>query len=399
LPSGASFEQRLNNARRLPIPDAAESGTIMEYLGDPIINYAEVEAMTKSTFKAISGRRICLIAILILMSGGFMLSQDAAKKGVQAGTKAETQDGTSTFSVGVDVEVVNAFVTVRNKKGAFIKDLTQEDFGLKEDGRKQSISYFSREVDMPLTIGMILDTSPSMEGAMGQLQIASRAFLKKMIRPGKDNLFLMKFRDVPSASMSFDGQIEMVQRITSSADLIEKAANLIGWNGVAGPTVQAEFQTMLGDSISMASKILMPVKGRKALIIMGDGFHIGYHQDMAISAAQEADALIYTIRIYDQNFGTAGGMGGGMGGFNPDVSAENLRMLSDKTGGAYFEYSGKKNLDEIYGQIEEELRSQYSLGYMPLKSDNKGFRKIRVDVQKPGMVVRAREGYYPRKKQ
>jgi VWFA-related protein len=348
--------------------------------------------MTKSMFQAKSGRIIFLMAILILMNSSILQSQDALKKGKQAGTP----EGASTFSVGVDVEVVNAFVTVRNKKGAFIKDLTQEDFGLKEDGRKQTISYFSREVDMPLTIGMILDTSPSMAGAMGQLQIASRTFLQKMIRPGKDNLFLMKFRDVQNASMSFDGQIEMVQRLTSSSEMIEKAANLIGWNGVAGPTVQAEFQTMLGDSISMASKILMPLKGRKALIIMGDGFHIGYHQDLAIGAAQEADALIYTIRIYDQNFGNAGG---GMGGFNPDVSGENLRMLSDRTGGAYFEYSGKKNLDEIYGQIEEELRSQYSLGYMPLKSDNKGFRKIRVDVQKPGMVVRAREGYYPRKKQ
>jgi VWFA-related protein len=330
-------------------------------------------------------RRIFLIAVWILAGGIFMLPQD------------DTQTGTSTFSVGVDV--VNAFVTVRDRKGTFIKDLKQEDFTLKEDGRKQTISYFSRESDLPLTIGLVADTSPSMMAVMQHLQIASRAFLKKMIRSEKDRVFAIKFRAVQDNSMTYNGQIELVQGLTASLPLIEKAVNLLGWDGVGGNSFNAEFQTMLGDSIYMAAdKILKNVQGRKALIVMGDGYHIGYHMDMAVAAAQEADTLIYTIHIADQNFGNSSGMGGGMFGPNQDVYEANLDILSNKTGGTYFEYKGKQSLEQIYAQIEDELRSQYFLGYMPTKSENNGFRKIRVSVQKEGMIVHAREGYYPRKK-
>jgi VWFA-related protein len=343
-------------------------------------------AMTKSKLIALPYRKIFLIAVLILVNGIFVLPQDTS------------QPALSTFSVGVDV--VNAFVTVRNKKGAYVKDLVKEDFTLKEDGRPQTISYFSRESNLPLTIGFIVDNSPSMLAVMGQLQIASQGFLKKVIRPEKDKVFIIKFRDIQNGRMSFDGQIEILLNLTSSPALIEKAINQIGWEGVIGSATNAEFQTMLGDSIYLvADKILKPVQGRKALIILGDGFHIGYHMDMAVAAAQEADSLIYTIRIADQNFGSSGGMGGGMGGPSADVNESNLEMLSNQTGGTFFEYKGKQSLDQIYEQIEDELRSQYLLGYAPEKSGNNGFRKIRVKVLKDGMTAHAREGYYPRKKQ
>jgi VWFA-related protein len=346
--------------------------------------------MTNFRLNTFPDKRIFLMMALILLNGTSVFPQGGSQKD-------DLQTGTSTFSVGVDV--VNAFVTVRDKKGSFIKDLVQEDFTLKEDGRPQIISYFSRESDLPLTIGLIVDNSPSMISVMGQLQIASQAFLKKVIRPGKDKVFIIKFRDIQNSRMSFDGQIEMLLNLTTSSELIEKAVNLIGWEGAVGPASNAEFQTMLGDSIYLAAdKILKPLQGRKALIVLGDGFHIGYHMDMAVGAAQEADSLIYSIRIQDQNFGNSGGMGGGMGGPSSDVYETNLEMLSNKTGGTYFEYKGKQSLDQIYAQIEDELRSQYLLGYAPEQSNNKGFRKIKVKVQKDGMIVHAREGYYPNKK-
>jgi len=169
-------------------------------------------------------------------------------------------------------------------------------------------------------------------------------------------------------------------------------------------------------------------QGRKALFILGDGDHIGNREEMAIAAALRADTLIYAIRIYDKNFGGGGGWrslgqipgmggpdmgrggrgggpgggpGGGRGGRgsgggpNPADGKKNLQILSSRTGGAYFEVGKKETLERIYGKIEEELRSQYSLGYAPDASAQSGYRRIKIDVQKKGLVVQGREGYYP----
>jgi VWFA-related protein len=362
-------------------------------------------------------RRILLIAVPLFLNCILMLPQAAEQKDI-------SEPSIPTFKASV--EIVNAFVTVRDKKGAIIKDLTQEDFTLKEDGRKQTIRYFSRESDLPLTIGLIIDTSPSMQAVMKELQTASQIFLKNMIRPGKDRVFIIKFRDLMRGGMSFEGQVELVQGLTSSSETIERAANLIERNEVVGSSTNAGFQTMLADSICIASdKILTRVQGRKALIIIGDGFHIGDNMDLAVAAAHEGDALIYTIHIYDPDWGGSdnpnvwgralGGMnrgglngvlgnifrGGPMpqaGGFNPEASKKDLRTLSNKTGGAFFEGSGELTLGQIYRKIEEELRNQYSLGYEPSQSKNNDFRKIKVDVRRSGVIIHTREGYYLRPK-
>jgi VWFA-related protein len=358
--------------------------------------------------------RIFLFAVLTLLSGIFVISQDAPQKGVSE---------TPIFKA--NVEIVNAFVTVRDKKGNIIKDLTKNDFTLKEDGRKQTISYFSQETDLPLTIGLIIDTSPSMQAVMQELQKAGRIFLKNMIRPGKDNVFIIKFRDIMGARMSFAGQIELLQGLTSSSEAIEKAANMIARDAVVGKTTNAGFQTMLAESITLASsKILAPLQGRKAIIVIGDGFHLGDYNDLAITSAHEADTMIYSIRIYDPNWartnnmdprGALGGLGRGIdgilsgvigsiakpqaGGFNPETSKKDLKTLSTKTGGAFFDGSGDKHLPLIFAQIEEELRNQYSLGYEPGKNSNSGFRKIKVDVHTGGATAITREGYYQHKTQ
>jgi VWFA-related protein len=345
--------------------------------------------------------RILLIAILILINGGSLFTQNAPKK-------------EEAFKISTSVDLVNVFASVRNKKGTYITNLTQDDFSIKEDGRKQPISNFVREVDLPLTIGMIVDFSPSMQGAAAQLQIASKEFFNKMIRPGTDEVLMMKFRDVQRGggmSMTFDGSIELLQDLTSNMAEIEKAAGLIAWDGIGGNQWDAQFQTMLADSIIFATRRFMMKEGRKALIVLGDGFHAGNHMDQAIQFAQEADTQIYSIHIYDPNFGASSsggsgagfsrfgnfGMGGGMmSAQNDTVYATNLQTFSGKTGGNYFEYTGKKSLDNIYKEIEEELRSQYSIGYAPpSENKNPGCRKLEVKVLKEGLTVHARERYCP----
>jgi VWFA-related protein len=380
--------------------------------------------MTTPVPKASRGRQFLLGTVLMLMNGMSVLPQDSVQK------------GKSTFSV--KVEIVNVFVTVRDKLGGLVRDLTQEDFTLSEDGRKQTISFFSKEIDLPLTIGLIVDTSPSEAKMMPELQAASRVFLKKMIQQGKDNTFLMQFGETGMTDGQYEGKVELLQDLTSSPALIDEGIGQLGhMNSMAGkPSLRrrsadtgmgADFNTMLADSVYMASdEILKPVQGRKALIVLGDGFHVGNRMEMAVAAAQEADALIYTIRIYDSSgagpggfgggrsmfggppgfgggrgmFGGPPGFGGGPGGSSigsPDEWAENLKALSKKTGGAYFE-AGSRTLVQIFAQIEEELRSQYSLGYTPGKNQNSGYRKIKVEVPKKMLVVNGREGYYPPQK-
>jgi VWFA-related protein len=351
--------------------------------------------------------KLFLVAVVILIiNGSNLLPQSDPQK---------------TVTIRTETKVVNVYATVRDKRGAYVKDLMQEDFALKEDNRKQPISNFTREVNLPLTIGVILDYSPSMQAVAAQLQIASVAFFNSMIRPGIDQVFIIKFRDIqnPGRMMSFDGQIELLQDLTSDPAAIARAANLIAWEGVGGQTWDAEFQTMLADSViySGIQKFMMLPPSRKALIVIGDGYHVGNHMDAAVKTAQEADTQVYTIHIYDPNFGASssgggafsggrfgggGGFGGMMGGMSipgqqsDTVWATNLQELSLKTGGTYFEYSGKKSLDQIYKDIEEELRSYYSIGYSPDEANkNPGCRKLKVTVQQKELTVHSRESYCP----
>jgi len=168
--------------------------------------------------------------------------------------------------------------------------------------------------------------------------------------------------------------------------------------------------------------------GRKALIILGDGDHLGNREQMAVEAAQKADAIIFTIRIFDKDFGRQGGgwrtilggPGGGLpggssgggppggspgggpsdpppgGGPNPSTGKENLKKLAHSTGGGYFEVTENQSLEQIYRQIEEALRSQYRLGYVPEAGARDGYRKIKITVGRKGLVINAREGYYPK---
>jgi VWFA-related protein len=328
----------------------------------------------------------------------------------------------------VDVEVVNVFVTVRDKKGHIVKDLVKEDFSLSEDGRPQNIRYFAHESDLPLTIGLLVDTTPSESNMLDVERKASLAFLNRMLRPEQDKAFLIQYYQ----------EIELLQDLTSSREKLEHALSRLRSHGMGtqrnarGAGSQrglGAFETALADAVYLASDEIMKLQqGRKALFILGDGDHIGDRGDEAIEAAQHADTMIYSIRIYDRdrNFDRGGpsfqipgigvpgrspGSGRGLGwplyqrpgggpggGMNQENGKKNLQELSKKTGGAYFEVGKKDTLDQIYANIEEELRSQYSLGYAPDANALSGFRKINISVKQKDLVVRGREGYYPRSK-
>jgi VWFA-related protein len=315
-----------------------------------------------------------------------------------------------------DVKVVNVLVSVRNKDGEVVRNLKQTDFKLEEDDKPQTIKYFSQQSDLALTLGLLVDTSGSQRYVLDEERKASLQFLRSVVREDKDKVFVIHF----------DAEVELLQDLTSSKRDLEAALsgpelqdarvnrNRGGWGGGrgrgpgrgGGPPRIGMAGTALYDAVLLASDELMRKQsGRKALILLSDGVDQGskVSLDHAVEAAQRADTLVYSILFS----GTPAGppiriVWGPNGGGTPPIAspgrgrsngARVLQRISRETGGAYFEVSNKTPLQQIYARIEDELRSQYNLGYSPA-SGKPGYRKIKVTLLQKGLTAQAREGYY-----
>jgi len=334
-------------------------------------------------------------------AGLALRAQDAPKLAVP-GAVPGTED--ATFSA--DVKVVNVLASVRDKQGHVVSSLGKDDFVVTEDGRPQTIKYFSHETDLPLTLGLLVDTSMSQRRVLGQEKSASFRFLDRVLRAQKDLTFVIHF----------DHDTELLQDLTSSRTDLQRALDQLELPSdsrqMRGSGSRAA-GTTLYDAIYLASNdLLKKQQGRKAQILLTDGVDHGsktYLND-AIEAAQRSDSIVYSILFADQEeqrpMAPMGGMGGGRrrGGMGrapvpmssgPD-GKKILQRISRETGGSFFEVSKKLSIDEIFDRIQEELRNQYSIGYTPDKTDNSGFRAIKVTTKQSGMKVQAREGYYPR---
>jgi VWFA-related protein len=308
---------------------------------------------------------------------------------------ARAQD--ATFST--DVKVVSVLATVRDRQGKIVSNLTKDDFLLSEEGRPQTIRYCSRETDLPLTLGLLVDTSGSQRLVLGKERIASRRFVEKVVREDRDQTFLIHF----------DHDSELLQDLTPSRAKLERALDELELPGAERPQFSRpggrrggrggraggrrnQAGTTLYDAVLLGSDELMRKRqGRKALILLTDGVDNGSKVSLssAIEAAQRADTLVYSI-LFAGMEGPAFGRGRSRDGRGV------LEQLSRETGGGFFEVSSRETIDQIYDQIEEELRNQYSLGYSPEKANSgSGFRSISVTVKPRGMTVQTRQGYYP----
>ncbi len=284
-----------------------------------------------------------------------------------------------TFSAGV--KVVNVLATVRDKKGAIIRDLTKDDFSLSEDKRPQTIRYFAKQSDLPLTIGLMVDTSMSQQRVLDAERGASYRFLDQVLRERKDQVFIMQF----------DMSVQMRQDLTDSRKKLDDALDFVDTptrNQLR--TVGSGGGTLLYDAMVKASNGTMKaLTGRKALIVMTDGVDFGSEETVssAIDAAQKADTLIYCILFSDSGY---------YGGGGPDGKGVLMRMAKE-TGGGFFAVSKKEGIEEIFGSIQDELRSQYSLGYVsdqPVSISE--FRKIQLTVKEKALLVQARDKYWAR---
>ena len=371
-----------------------------------------------------------LTGVLAFVAWGAALADPAPSEQSRPASTPDTNTSKENpaTTLSVQVNVVNVFATVRDKKGNLVPDLTKDDFTLSEDGRPQSIHYFAKDTDLPLTLGLLVDTSLSQRRVLDQERAASRAFLDQMVRENTDKAFIIHF----------DREVELLQDLTSSHQKLEAALDLLqtpqfnqspdsnspdsgpGQGGRGGRGFHGG-GTLLYDAVYLASNELMKKQsGRKALVILSDGVDRGSKETLqyAMETAQRADTIVYSILFKDDEAyqsggrggfgfpGTGGpGMGGGMGrhggrGYPPQESRPDgkkvLEQISQPTGGRLFEVSKKLPIDQIYAQIEQELRTQYNLGYTPDRAQGTaaGYHKIQLTTKKKDLVVQARDGYY-----
>ena len=285
-----------------------------------------------------------------------------------------------TFSA--DVKVVNVLASVRTRKNEIVRDLTKDDFLLLENGRPQTIRYFSRETDLPLTIGLMIDTSMSQQRVLDSERGASFRFLDQVLRESKDKLFVMQF----------DMAVQLRQPLTSSRKQLEEVLPYVDTPTRRELTMQTGGGTLLYDAIVQASDtVLKNQKNRKAMVVLSDGGENGSSATLtdAIEAAQRADTLIYSILFSDSSFSAPRFPFRGLDG--RDI----LMRLSKETGASFFEVSKKQGIEQIYQAIEEELRSQYNLGFISDRPNEiSEFRVLKLSAKQKGLVVQCRERYW-----
>jgi VWFA-related protein len=279
-----------------------------------------------------------------------------------------------------NVKVVNVLATVRTKKGALVSDLGKDDFSLAEEGRPQTIRYFSRETDLPLTIGLMVDTSGSQRRVLNAERGASLRFLDQVVRAKTDKVFIMQF----------DSAVQMRQPLTSMLGQLDDALAYVDTETEKQIRLQNGGGTLLYDAVAQASNdVMKKLTGRKALIVLSDGVDFGSSGtlDDAIEAAQRADTLIYSILYADP--GAYGIFGGGHDGRNV------MERLAGDTGGSFFEVSKKQTVDQMFETLQKELRTQYNLGYVSDKPVTLSeFRAIQLAANRSGLVVQARRRYW-----
>lgn len=304
---------------------------------------------------------------------------------------ANSGDDQSIETLKVNVNVVQLFFNVKDKKGALIPSLKKDDFDITEDGKPQTIKYFAAESNLPLTLGILIDASGSQMRVLDMEKQVGGEFLTQILRE-KDLAFVL----------SFDVNAELLQDFTSSVHSLKQAMNGVRINtgggggtipGLGGgpvPTANGPRGTVLYDAVYLAAHDeLAQQVGRKAMILLTDGEDQGSQLRIkdAIEAAQKADSIVYVLLCADRGF---------YGGFGYSGDSE-MKKLTQETGGRVIPVGNKpEKLKEAFDQVANELRSQYNIGYTPTNAVKDGtFRKVEIHAKNnKDYKIQARSGYY-----
>jgi Ca-activated chloride channel homolog len=298
-----------------------------------------------------------------------LLASAVAAVVVDAGVAARAQQ--PAFRTGVDVVSLN--VTVADQSGRFVTNLPSETFAVYEDGVKQQLTFFNRS-NLPIALSILLDTSASMEDKLQTAQDAAIGFIKKL-RP-------QDFAQV----IDFDSRVSIAQSFTASVPDLEQAIRKTAAGG----------STSLHNAIYISLKELKKIQARsaddvrrQAVVVLSDGEDTSslVSFDEVLELAKRSETAIYAIGLRGR------GPDHVRGAFNESDFV--LRQLAQETGGRVFFARSANELAGIYGQINDELSSQYMLGYQSRNPKRDGaWRRVVVRVTEPGATARTKQGYY-----
>jgi VWFA-related protein len=337
--------------------------------------------------------RALLLVFLVAASSAASAQQPGSSPDNRPDQNRQDQDqDQSAATLKVNVNVVQLFFNVKDKRGALIPSLTKNDFQILEDGKPQTIKYFAAESNLPLTLGILIDSSGSQARVLEMEKQVGGEFLSQILRD-KDLAFVL----------SFDIDADLLQDFTSSVHSLKAALNQArintgggGGGGIPGlgggtiPTPGGPKGTVLYDAVYLASHDeLSQQVGRKAMILLTDGQDEGSQLKIkdAIEAAQKSDSIVYVLLCADRGFY------GGFGGYSGEGE---MKKLTQETGGRVIDVGNKyEKLKEGFDQIANELRSQYNIGYTPTNAALDGtFRKVEIHATNKDYKIQSRAGYY-----
>ena len=299
--------------------------------------------------------------------------------------------------VKVETNLTNLFFTAADKNKRFVSSLKAEDIRVLEDGQPQNIFTFQQNVDLPLSIAILIDTSASEERTLPDEKIAARAFLEDVIRASKDEAAILSFTGETTLEQGFTGSIDRLRRAIDRVEFVPPSGYIGGGVVVNGtPPISGTNQNLAGstaiwDAVWATSEELMATSAehsRRAIILLTDGVDTSSNMKMheAIERAQKADALIYAIGIGDR--------------YSFNVEESSLRKIAEQTGGRAYFPRHEKDLSDAFIQIQKDLREQYLVAYSPSNKARDGsYRRIEIQVINPtlkqqSLKLNYRTGYF-----
>ena len=299
--------------------------------------------------------------------------------------------------IKVDTNLTNIFFTAADRNKRFISNLKAEDIRVLEDGQQQEIFTFQTNIDLPLSLAILIDTSASEERTLPDLKEAARAFLENVLRTSRDEAAIVSFTGETTLEQGFTGNVDRLRRAIDRVEFVPPSGYVGGGvvvNGtppISGTNQQLAGSTAIWDAVWATSEELIGASAehtRRAIILLTDGQDTSSRlkMDEAIQSAQKADALIYAIGIGDR--------------YTFNVNEGSLRKIAEKTGGRAYFPEHQRDLRDAFTQIQKDLREQYLVAYSPINKARDGsYRKIEIQIVNPelrqqNLKLNYRAGYF-----
>ncbi|MDQ3221294.1 MAG: VWA domain-containing protein [Acidobacteriota bacterium] len=352
----------------------------------------------------VSNRNLSVFIILFLLFGlSFFRAEfiNAQQTPVDPVTKTASPTPTPPISeedgiINVDTEAVNVLFTAQDKSRRLLLGLKQTDVRILENGQPQEISSFTRQIDLPLSLAIVIDTSISQERTLPEEKAAAISFVESVVRPAKDEVSVISFTGESTLEQGMTNNTTRIRHAINRVRFVPPSGYIGGGISAGTPPISGDNQAVVGstaiwDAIWITSAEVLglaPEKTRRAIILLSDGFNTygSKKLDDAVQAALKAEAVIYSIGVGDEFYG--------------GVDRGVLNKISERTGGRAYFPKDEGELREAFKQIQDELRSQYLLAYEPANQTLDGsYRKIEIQIvnpelQKQKVKLTHRQGYF-----